>query len=137
MAKLNSYSRIITTDYDTEDQALVEKLGSAVNDGFTPLYSALSNRLTFEENFLASTRDVEVIVGATGVPLNRTSFSVSNTLPVKAVVVLSMTNKTNAAGFPTGAPFITFSQNGNILFIDHITGLVANNRYIIKVLALN
>ncbi len=137
MAKLNSYSRIISTDFETEQQPIVEKLGSMVNDGFTPVYSALSNRLTFSENFLCTEKEVEITVGATGIPLTRTSLSLSNTLPVKAALVLAISNKTNAAGFPTGAPFITFSQNGNVLFIDHITGLLANNRYLIRILALN
>lgn len=137
MAKLNSYSRIISTDYDSEQQPIVEKLGSQVNDGFSPLYFALSNRLTFADNFLCTEREVEITVGTNGVPLNRTSMALNNNLPVKAVQVLAISNKTNAAGFPTGAPFVSFSQNGNVLFIDHITGLLAANRYIIRVLALN
>ena len=137
MAKLKSYSRIISSDYEDDQQPLVEKMGGQVNEGFDPLYSALSNRLTFEDNFLSSVRDVEVTVGASGIPLIRTSFSLSNNLPVKAVLVLAASNKTNAGAFPTGAPFITFQQNANVLFIDHITGLVPNNRYIVKVLALN
>lgn len=137
MAKLNSYSRIISTDYDTEQQPIVEKLGSQVNDGFSPLYSALSNRLTFAENFLCTEKEVEVTLGTNGVPLNRTSMALNNNLPVKSVQILAASNKTNAAGFPTGAPFASFTQNGNVLFIDHITGLIPNNRYIIRVLALN
>lgn len=137
MAKLKSYSRIISSDYPDDQQPIVEKMGGQVNDGFDPLYSALSNRLTFEDNFLCTVRDVEVTLGASGVPLQRTSFSLSNNLPVRGVLVLAATNQTNAGVFPTGAPFITFQQNGNVLFIDHITGLVPNNRYIIKVVASN
>lgn len=137
MAKLNSYSRIISNDYDTEEQPLVEKLSGQINGAFDPVYSALSNRLTFEENFLCTVREVEVTVATNGIPLTRTSFALNNTLPVKGTVVLSVTNKTNAAAYPTGAPFLTYSQNGNILYIDHITGLVSANRYLIRILALN
>ena len=135
--KLKSYSRIITKDYDDDQQPLVEKMGTQINNGFDPLYSALSNRLTFEDNFLGSVRDVEVTVGANGVPLVRTSFSLNNTLPVKGIIVMSLVNRTNAAAFPMGAPFVTFSQNANILFIDHITGLLPNNRYNVRILTLN
>lgn len=137
MAKLNSYSRIITKDYDDDQQPIVEKMGGQINEGFSPLYSALSNRLTFEENFLCSVREVEVTLAASGVPIQRTSVGLSNNLPVKSVLVLSATNKTSAGVFPTGAPFITFQQNGNVLFIDHITGLAPNNRYIIRIFAEN
>lgn len=137
MAKLSSYSRIISTDYETDQQPIIEKLGGQVNGGFDPLYSALSNRLTFEDNFLCTVREVEVTLGTNGVPLNRTSFSLSNNLPVKGLLVLNVSNKTSASVFPTGSPFISFSQNGNLLYIDHITGLVPNNRYIVRILALN
>jgi hypothetical protein len=137
MAKIKSYARIITNDYDSEDQPLVEKMGSQINEGFDPIYGALSNRLTFEENFLCTVRDVEMTVGSNGIPLNRISMSLNNNLPVKGVLVLSVSNRTNAAVYPTGAPFISFTQNANVLYIDHITGLVPNNRYNIKILALN
>ena len=134
---MKSYSRIITNDFDAEDQPLVESLGGTINESFNSLYSALSNRLTFEENFLCTVREVEVTLGANGVPLNRTSFVLSNDLPVKGTIVLSTTNRTSPTVFPTSAPFVSFTQNGNLLFIDHVTGLQANNRYTIRVLALN
>ena len=137
MAKLNSYSRIISNDYDGDNQPLIEKLGAQINDGFSPLYSALSNRLTFEDNFLCTVREVEVTVGADGIPLTRTSFSLSNNLPVKGTLVVGLTNKTNAASYPTASPFVSYSQNANLLFIDNITGLVPNNRYIVKIIAIN
>lgn len=137
MAKLSSYSRINSTDYSADEQPIVEKLGGNINGNFDPVYSALSNRLTFEDNFLCTVREIEVTLGANGVPLQRTSFSLSNNLPVKGLQVLNVTNKTSATVFPTGAPFISYSQNANLLYIDHITGLVANNRYLIRILALN
>lgn len=134
---MNSYSRIISNDFDSEDQPLIEKLSGQINGGFDPIYSALSNRLTFEDNFLSSVRDIEVTVGADGKPTNRTSFALGNNLPVRGTLVLNVINRSNAAAYPTGAPFVTFTQNANLLFIDHITGLVPNNRYSIRILALN
>lgn len=137
MAKLKSYARINTADYTDEQQPLVEQLGLQINTGFEPVYSALSNRLTFEENFLCTVREVEMTLAASGIPLNRTSIILDNNLPVKSVLTLSVVNKTSASVFPTGAPFISFTQNGTTLFIDHITGLVPNNRYVVRILALN
>lgn len=137
MAKLKSYSRIISSDYADDQQPIIEQIGGQINTAFDPIYSALSNRLTFEDNFLCTVREVEVTLAASGMPLNRISISLDNNLPVKSVQVLSATNKTNAGVFPTGAPFVSFTQNGNILFIDHITGLIPNNRYIVRILALN
>jgi hypothetical protein len=135
--KLKSYSRLNTSDYPEDQQPIVEKMGGQVNSAFDPVYSALSNRLTFEDNFLCTVKDVEVSVGANGVPLTRTSFSLNNNLPVTGVIILNVTNKTTAGAFPTAAPFMSFSQNGTVLYIDHMFGLVPSARYVIRVLALN
>src|SRR6478736_3780426 len=99
--KLNSYKRIISTDYPTDDQKLIEQLGATVNDGISALYFVLSNRLTFEDNFLATVKEVDVTTGATGVPLNRTSILLNNNNVVKGVLVIAAVNKTNAATYPT------------------------------------
>jgi len=135
--KLSNFKRIITNDFDQEDQKLVERLGGNLNDGIDALYFALNNKLTFEDNFLATVKDVDITVDATGTPIIRTSVLLLNNLPVKGTFVISATNKSNAALYPTSAPFISFSQNGNALFIDNITGLVPNNRYVVRFISFN
>ena len=135
--KLSSYKRIISTDFPSEDQKLVEQIGGNINDGMDTLYFALSNKLTFEDNFAATVREVDVTVNANGTPNFRTSALLSNTLVVKGTIVISAVNKTNGALFPTATPFISFTQNGNSLFIDNVTGLQADNRYTIRFIALN
>lgn len=135
--KLSNFKRLISTNFEEEDQKLIEKLGFSLNDGIDNLYFALNNRLTFEDNFFATVKDIEVTVDSTGIPTTRTSILLGNNNPVKGTFVISATNKTNSTGYPTSAPFISFSQNGTSLFIDNITGLVANNRYVIKFIAFN
>lgn len=135
--KLSNFKRILTNDFEPENQKLVESLGRSLNDGIDALYFALNNKLTFEDNFLATVKDIDVTVDANGTPLIKTSVLLSNNLPVKGTFVISVTNKSNATGYPTSAPFISFSQNGNALFIDNITGLVPNNRYVVRFIAFN
>lgn len=135
--KLGNFKRIITKDFQPDDQDLVELLGRQLNDGIEQLYFAVGGKLTFADNFAATVKEVEVTVGATGIPINRTSIVLSNNSVVVGTLVLSVVNKTNAATFPTGTPFISFTQNGTSLFIDNITGLQANNRYLIKFVAFN
>ena len=135
--KLSNYKRLISTDFDEKDQALVEKMGRNLNDGIDNLYFALNNKLTFEDNFLATVKDVEVTVDAAGVPTTRTSILLGTTNTVKGTQVIATTNKTSATGYPTSCPFISYTQNGNTLFIDNITGLLANNRYVIRFIAFN
>lgn len=135
--KLSNFKRIISTDFDQEDQQLIEKLGRNLNDGIDGLYFALNNKLTFEDNFLASVKDIEITVDASGTPTTRTSILLSNNLPVKGTHVVLAVNKTDGSKYPTSAPFISFSQNGTSLYIDNITGLQANYRYVVRFIAFN
>ena len=135
--KLGSYKRIISSDFKSEDQPFVEQLGGNVNDGMEQLFFALSGRLTFEDNFLSTVKEIEVTVGATGNPLNRTDLLLSNNNVVKGILVISAVNKTSSSTFPTGTPFVSFTQSGTSMTINNITNLQANNRYLIRLIALN
>lgn len=135
--KLGSFKRIISTDFEIEQQPLVEQLATSLNDSTEQVFFALENRLTFDENFLATVKDVEITVGATGIPTNRTSILLNTTNVVKGTLVISAVNKSNASTYPTGTPFISFTQSGQSLYIDNITNLQTNNRYLIKLIAFN
>lgn len=136
--KLPSYRRIITGDFPQEDKQLVEQLGSNVNDGFNVVYQALNKRLTFADNIASTVRTIDVTVDSNGIPSQAVSFKsdVPNT-PVLGVIVLSAQNLTNSAVYPTGQPFISYTQNGDAIFINNITGLQARNQYRLIVLAIN
>lgn len=135
--RLGSLKRIISNDYEVDNQPLVEQLGGIINDNTEQLYFAVSGRLTIDENFLATVKDIEVTVGPTGIPTNRTSMLLNNTNTVKGTLVISAVNKTSNTTFPTSSPFISFTQSGTTLFIDNVTGLQANNRYLLRIVALN
>lgn len=137
MAKLNSYKRIISGDYPQEDQKLVEQLGVPLNSALSDLFYALSNRLTFEDNFFSTVKSVDVIADANGNPTTRTSIALTSTSPVRGVLVIAAVNATSPTSYATGTPFVSFTQNGQALYIDNITGLVPNNRYNITLIALN
>lgn len=135
--KLGSFKRLISNDFPEESRPLIEQLGTSLNDSVEQVYFSLGNRLTFEDNFLATVKEIEVTVGATGNPTNRTSIILNNNNVVKGTLVISAVNKSNSTLFPTGAPFISFTQSGTSLNIDNITSLQANNRYLIRFIALN
>jgi hypothetical protein len=135
--KMSNFKRIISTDYEEKDQKLIEKLGRNLNDGIDSIYFALNKKLTFDDNFLATIKEVEVTVNSSGNPINRTSLLLDTTNIVKGTLIISAVNKTNAAVFPTSTPFVSFTQSGNTLYIDNITGLQANNRYVIRIICFN
>jgi hypothetical protein len=138
MPKLKSYKRVITKDFEEEDRKLVESLGGNMNDSFGDLYFVLSGRVDLATNIACTLRDVEVIVDATGKPINRTVFTVQNpTLPIIGITVILALNLTNSSVYPTSQPFISFVQVDGGVLINNITGLQPNQRYLVRLVAWN
>lgn len=137
MAKLPSFKRLFKSDYPAEQQNLVESLSSSLNIGIESLYEALNKKLTFKDNFLGATKEVLIEVNSAGEPKVTTGFSLDGiTTPVEGLIVVRAENITNSVTYPTGGVFITYTQSGGTIIINHITGLQANNKYKLKVIAL-
>lgn len=136
--KLSSYRRIITQDYQEEDQEMIEQIGSTINDSFNSVYSVLNKRITFTDNISATVKELVLTLNEDGTPqqLIRFTTDVLNT-PVVQVLCGRARNITNPSTYPTAAPFISFTQNGNTIIINHITGLAPNQQWRIIVTALN
>lgn len=137
MSKLKSYKRIITSDFEKEDQGMIEQLGGSVNDAFNELYFTMNGRVDLTNNLYCTVRLVDVIVDSNGTPTNRTTFSLNNTQPVIGCQVIMAINQTNSAVYPTGSPFLSYTQLDQVLLINNITGLQANQRYTLRIVAYN
>lgn len=137
MPKLRSYKRLITKDFKKEDQELIEQLGGTINDSFNELYFALNGRIELTNNLYCTVRLVDVTVDANGIPTNQTTMTLNNTQPVIGCQVIQAVNQVNTAAYPTGAPFITFTQLDQALLLNHITGLQPNTRYTLRIVAYN
>lgn len=137
MSKLSTYKRIITSDFEKEDQKMIEQLGRPVNDAFNQIYYTLNGRVDLTNNIFCTVRTVDVVVDASGIPVSRTTITLNNTQPVIGCQVLMAMNQVNSNTYPTGAPFISFTQLDQALLINHITGLQANQRYTLRIVAYN
>lgn len=131
-----TFRRLFKSDYDQADQAIVEKLSGPINSGIEVLYEALNNKIDFTNNFQASVRTVQVDMGPNGIPKNTPIFTLINSSRVFGCWVLRVENLTNSSIYPTGAPFISFTQNTDRITINHITGLTADNQYSISIIAV-
>ena len=135
MPKLASYKRIITNDYPQEDRKFVEKMAAPINDGFNELYFATNGRLSVQENLFCTVKLIDVTVDASGIPVNSTTFSLDKQAGVLGIQVISAVNQTNTAIYPTGQPFISFTPISSGILINHVSGLQANQRYSIRLIA--
>lgn len=134
--KLPSFRRLFTNDYSANDKALVEKLSIPFNTGVEVLYDALNQNLDFENNFQATLKDIQIIVDSNGNPTNTSGFTLINSNKINGILVLRANNQTNSAIYPTTAPFVSFLQNSDKISITNVTGLQANNTYLLRLLAI-
>lgn len=136
MAKLPSFKRIVKSDYTEEYRSLIETLASSLNIGVDSVYDALNRKLTFRDNIKSTTKDIEVILDASGFPKVATSFLVDITGQVDGLWVIRSENITSPTSFPTSGIHISFTQTSNVITVNHITGLQANNRYKLRILII-
>lgn len=133
--KVSSFRRLFKGDYPKEEQGLVERMSQTINSGIEVLYNALNKNISMTDNFYGTYKEISYIPTATGTPEISSGFQIDFNGRVLGLQVIRVENKTNPNTFPTGGVFITFSQEGTQVNINHITGLVAGNTYTIRVFA--
>lgn len=134
--KLPSFKDLIYTDYPQQFQSLIEQLSNSINVSMDGIINALNNNLNFEDNFLASISTVTISVNSSGTPTSTAAFTVDNTNPIDGLLIVSAINQTNSTTYPTSGVFISFTQSGNKVTINNITGLPPSNTFSIKIIAL-
>jgi hypothetical protein len=127
--KQPNYKRLITTDFEQDDQALVEQLGESLNPGIESLYQALNKRLTISDNFQATEKDVIVNVMTDGTPRTETFVTTDFTGQVRNVFIGKLENLTLTGSYPTAAPFLFWVNTPTGIQIVNITSLTPGNNY--------
>lgn len=135
MAILPAYKRIYYNDFPKEAQATVEQLSYTINNAFEGIFSALGNNINLSDNLAVSVRDLTVNVDATGKPLSTLTFGIDNNNPISGLIVIRAANQNNINIFVTSAPFISYTQNGNKITVNNITGIPVNNTFLVRVIA--
>lgn len=130
-----TFKRLTKQDYKESDRDLVDRLSVSLNIGIETLYQLANKRISLADNIQAVTKSFEIKVNAAGIPVSGvTNISVGTTLTsVVGVTVLRAQNSDNSTIYPTGSPFISFTQNGNSIDINHIAGLPANNTFLLTI----
>lgn len=135
MTKLATYKRLTTSDFEEDQQALIEQLAFPINDGFNELYFSMNGRVDLRNNLFCTVKDVEITVKDNGTPVNSTSFSLDKDGKILGCQVLYAANQDNTATYPTAQPFISFTQNGKTVTVNHISGLQSGQRYVVRIVA--
>jgi hypothetical protein len=136
--KLPSFRRINEQDFDQEDRSFVQKLGSLVNINFENIYTAISNKLTFQDNIISTIVTLSVAVDSEGAPLQSTVFKLDvEQTEVQGIITLYAKGTKNTSVIPTGGVYIDYTKNdNNTVTINYIKGLVPEIPYTIKILVI-
>jgi hypothetical protein len=129
MAKF-SLRRLLVQDFSSEDQDLVGKLATLINNALEQVSSAFSNGLTVKDNMAAMELDLAVAA-----PVNAANPIFFKNTTKAAIRMIICGNAVTAQGgiAPTGTPFFTFETSGNEVKITSITNLTAGSKYTLRV----
>lgn len=131
MSQLDNVKRIRAEDFDSKDQELISKLGENLNFFMEEVVNTVNGNLDIN-NLDREIVQVELTVGANGLPITTTRFSAGTGF--RGSKVVSALNLTNVANYVDSAPFITFTPTGTGIYtINHVTGLKTNEKYRILV----
>lgn len=127
--RLPNYKRVLTTDFDQENQDLVEQLGESLNPGIESLYQALNKRLTIGDNFQATENDVILSVFSNGNVRNETFVNIDFGTTVRTVSIGKLENLTTPGIWPTSAPYIFWENTPTGIKVLNVTGLTPGISY--------
>ena len=135
MAKLGFLKRIIKEDFKREDQELVAKLAYILNPAFESIVNTMSNQLTFQENLNTQVKDISVRVDASGKPINEVSFRSSLHGLCRGIWTVRAQNITDPTKYANSYPLVSFMETDSQIYIKNITGLTANQEYLLRIIA--
>lgn len=128
MAKLGIIKRLVDNDFPKKYNDLLPNLFGALNQFIDQVSFALNKNLTFTDNFAALDTEIKVIGNGAGATVKW-----PYAMPCKGATVLMVTNDSNTSAALTTSPFIEFEASVGQITIKNITGLLANNKYTLRV----
>ena len=130
--KISGFKRLIKEDFPAEQQALVEKLGTVFNLFQEQVYYAFNNNITIDENLNAQSVVIRISTDVNGKPTGNNQIKYTLKTKPKGNQVINIQNVTDTT-LLSGAPFVTFTINSNIITINQVTGLLPGKEYDITI----
>ncbi len=133
--KLQS-ARIKTNDFPQDQKEFADTLGGVLNPFIDKLVIGFNKNFTVDDNLPFEFKTLEVTVDASGIPVN--SFLLLTGLTnFKGYICLNATDLSGSNSYPSTAPFLVFTANGQTITIRKITGLQPNVPYRLVLLGIS
>lgn len=135
--KLPSFKRINKSDYPKDLGAVIDKLAFSLNVAIDNLFELANNRVSFGDNIYCDVKQVTFTVDGNGTPTTNVVINLTNLANINSkvtgVTVKAATNSSSSTRYVLGAPFISFTQNGNAITVNNVRGLVPGDEYTLTV----
>lgn len=128
MSRVPDFKRIVKEDFPAQYQDLIEKLAFPINSHMEQVRNALNKNINFD-NLAQDLVTLRILTGANSQPLNNVTFKSKLLSKIRGIMVISATNVSSNTTYQQIQPFITFSQNLDIVNIISIGGLSPNTTY--------
>jgi hypothetical protein len=131
--QLNNTRQIRAEDFEKELQQAMGQLGAIVNSFMQEVVELSNGRIDFE-NRVENLKTIEITVDSNGKPILNDKVATGKT-GIRGLQVIRALNVTNAGGFPTQQPFISFNVlAGGFIQITNISGLRPNEKYNLNII---
>lgn len=131
--KVDIIKTIDKKNYPEEYQELIDKLSAVLNNNFINISNAFNNNLTFKDNTRGDLKDIQLKIDAQGFPTTGNQFQIKPNLQISGMKVIRALCLDNMNVYPLGHPFISYSQNNNLVTINNVTGLQPNTLYELRI----
>lgn len=135
MGRIPDIKRIQKSDFESDQQELVDKLAFPINSFMEQTRSALDHNIDFT-NLNQEIITLETMTDALGRPILETKYKSVLKTKVIGHSCINAFNLTDNTIYPISTPFLSFEQNANIVTILHVSGLQAGNKYRLVVLSI-
>jgi hypothetical protein len=136
VSKPPDLKRISKEDFDAEDHALIEKLAFPLNSHMEQVRNLFNKGIDFE-NLNQELITLRIQTNQNSVPINTITFKSNLRNKVRGFVVISANIVSSNNLYPQQMPFISFSQNNNLITINNISGLSPETTYDLLLLSIS
>lgn len=127
-SKIQIPKKIRVEDFESTYKEIIEKIGFAFNPFSDEVYQVLSGGLD-SSSINRQISQVTVKTNGTGGIIGDIQIKTTVNGRIRGVVVISANNAVNPTVYPTSAPFVNFTTNGQQLTILSIVGLPINSEF--------
>ena len=133
MGLLQNFKRLYKNDFPQQYQSLMDQLSNIINPNTEAVYQTLANNVNLANNIYGQVATFTTQVTSSGAPSQALSFVSTVPTSILGMVVLNAVSSGSPTVYPTGGIFCSFTQNGQTITINNITGLPTGTSFTLTV----